>query len=271
MVNSTPSEFVYLAAVPPTSAGERSPGFAKVQAYLRRFGYLRAGSFDAGALDDVTREALVRYQRFFGLPETSVFDEPTRAAMMQARCGHSDPQDSTEFATTCAWNQRNLTFAFDVGTDDVAGTAEFDAIRNAIASWQALGRLTFTEVGVNDNPDVRIGWRPANDPDHSMVGGVLAHADFPPDCGIITNTLPKPVHFDDTEHVWSVGAIQAAFDIETVALHELGHIVGLAHSSVPGAVMLPTVAANFTKRALTQDDIDGHNQLYPPVADQMLF
>ena len=75
--------------------------------------------------------------------------------------------------------------------------------------------------------------------------------------------LPKPVHFDDSEHVWSVGAVSGAYDIETVALHEIGHIVGLAHSSVSGAVMAPTVSSNFTKRALTQDDIDGFLELYP--------
>ena len=108
-----------------------------------------------------------------------------------------------------------------------------------------------------------IGWRPANDPDHSMVGGVLAHADFPPGCSVVTNFLPKPVHFDDSEHTWNIGAAPNTFDVETVALHEFGHILGLAHSNVAGAVMFPTVSSNFTKRALTQDDIDGVRSLYP--------
>ena len=87
-----------------------------------------------------------------------------------------------------------------------------------------------------------------------MIGGILAHADFPPACGIITNTLPKPLHFDDSEHAWSVGAVPNAFDIETVALHELGHILGLQHSDVPGSVMFPSVNDNTTNRVLTADD-----------------
>jgi hypothetical protein len=265
MAAETVLAFPWLAAVPPTSEGERKPGFAKVQEYLDRFGYMPSDDFELGVLDERTKQALARYQRFFHLEETGEFDEPTRAAMMQPRCAlpDPDPDHAVAFATVCAWDRRNLTYALDTGTGDVAGETEWGAIRNAFRSWEALGSLTFREVGINDNPDIRVGWRPANDPDLSMVGGTLAHADFPPLCGVVTNELPKPVHFDDSEHVWSIGALANAFDIETVALHEIGHIVGLAHSSVPGAVMLPTVSANFTKRALTQDDIDGHAQLYP--------
>lgn len=56
-----------------------------------------------------------------------------------------------------------------------------------------------------------------------------------------------------------------SFDIESVALHEIGHIVGLAHSTVAGAVMQSTISSNATLRALTQDDIDGFNALYAKV------
>ena len=175
-----------------------------------------------------------------------------------------DPQ-GIDFKTACSWNDRTLSFAFDTGTADIAGNAERDAVRRAFASWQALGRLTFTEVPLSASPDIVIDWRPAEYPDgHSMVGGILAHSDFPPGCSVVTSTLPKPVHFDDSEHVWSVGAAVGAFDVETVALHEIGHIVGLEHSTVAGAVMLPTIDYNTAKRTLTKDDIDGFRALYPP-------
>jgi hypothetical protein len=77
------------------------------------------------------------------------------------------------------------------------------------------------------------------------------------------------VHFDDSNHVSSMGAASNAFDIEAVALHALGHIVDLARSGVPGAVMLPTVSPNFTKQALTQDDIDGFDAIYPSPAKRI--
>ena len=169
-----------------------------------------------------------------------------------------------EFATTCAWNQPEVTFALDTGTNDVAGDAEFEAIRNAFQTWAAVITLTFREVGVNENPDVLIGWRPANDPDLDMTGGTLAHADFPPGCSVVTNTLPKPLHFDDQEHNWTIGAAPNSFDVESVALHEIGHNLGLAHSNVSGTVMFPSIGANSTNRTLTADDIAGIQSLYTP-------
>jgi Matrixin/Ricin-type beta-trefoil lectin domain-like/Putative peptidoglycan binding domain len=264
MAESQPQAFPFIAEVPPTAHQEKSPGFEHVQRFLARFGYLIPGTYDDGLLDGVTSTALAKYQEFNRLPVTGAFDEDTRSAMTQARCAMPDLGSGVEFNLTCAWSRRNLTFAFDRGTTDIAGSQEFGAIREAFQTWAAVVPLTFTEVGLNQNPDIRIGWRPANDPDLSMVGGTLAHADFPPGCSLVTTTLPKPVHFDDTEHLWSIGAVPGAFDVQTVALHELGHILGLAHSSVFDAVMLPTIGSNLTKRALTQDDIRGVQTLYRP-------
>jgi hypothetical protein len=194
------------------------------------------------------------------LPVTGEFDAATRAIAIMDRCGLPDLDGGIDFSTAGAWAKWHLTYRFDVATADCSN--EFQAIRNAMATWASVVPITFVEVA-SGPCDILIGWRPANDPDHSMVGGVLAHADFPPGWGVINNTLPRPVHFDDSEHTWCIGAISGGYDVETVALHELGHIIGLYHSSVGGAVMYPTVSSNFTKRALTADDISGARALYP--------
>jgi predicted Zn-dependent protease len=67
-------------------------------------------------------------------------------------------------------------------------------------------------------------------------------------------------HYDADER-WSVGAVPNAFDLETVALHEIGHLLGLGHSSVQGAIMFPSIAPGGTK-GLHKDDIDGIKVLY---------
>ena len=263
MPEKTVQPFAAIQTAPSLSRGEEDPGFKVVQDFLERFGYLGGNTFSESRLDDPTAEALARYQEYHGLPETGVLDDPTREQMTTHRCGMPDLEDGVAFSTRCAWPHPNLTFAFEDGTNDVAGSAEFQAMRSAFATWAAAVPVSFTETPAAQNPDITIDWRPANDPDHSMVGGILAHADFPPACGVITNTLPKPVHFDDSEHQWVVGAAAGGFDVETVGLHELGHILGLQHSDVAGSVMFPSVSSNSTKRALTADDLGGIRALYP--------
>jgi matrixin/putative peptidoglycan binding protein len=255
--------FPEIAAVRLISEGEKAAGFEHIQNFLTRFGYLQEGVFQAGELDAPTLQALARYQEFNGLKTTGDFNQATRDQMTTPRCALPDMRLGVVLMTTCAWNQLNLTYAFDSGTRDIPRNNEWQAVRRAFRTWQAVIPIRFTEVSINENPDIQVGWRPANDPDLSMVGGTLAHADFPPGCGVVTNDFPKPIHFDDSEHFWSIGAAPGVFDVETVALHEIGHILGLAHSSVVGAVMLPSISANSTKRIPTQDDIDGVQALYP--------
>ncbi|MFF0097661.1 matrixin family metalloprotease, partial [Streptomyces canus] len=253
--------FPEIEELPTVAVGEKAAGLEAVQDFLFRFGYLPE-RHEIDTLDDTTSRALKSYQEFHGIPATGAFDELTRTMMAEPRCGLPDLRDGVEFVTQCAWNRRTLTYAFDTGTNDVAGQQEFTAVRNAFQTWASVLGFTFTQVATTQNPDILIGWRPANDPDHSMVGSVIAHADYPPGCGVITNSLPRPLHFDDSEHTWVIGVAVGSLDVESVALHEIGHILGINHTNVPGSVMWPSTAYNSTKRALTLDDINGLRALY---------
>jgi len=271
-----PQEVATLRALPTVGVGREAEGFGTVKEFLARFGYLDLGAGTAGValnakdypaekLDSVTSVALARYQTMHALRPSGIFDEATREMMSRARCGFPDvdPAAPAFSATSCTWNKRELTYAFGTGTNDVAGNGERDPVRRAFATWSATTQFAFREVGTGDNPDILISWTQANCGDANMTGSTLAHSDYPPGCGYYGNALPRPLHFDDQEHAWTVGAAANSYDIETVALHEIGHILGLQHSSIAGAVMFPTVSANATKRVLDADDIEGIRRQYP--------
>lgn len=115
--------------------------------------------------------------------------------------------------------------------------------------------------------DFVIGWyQPNGDPECLAYGCQLneydhAHADFPP-----PNTLfggpPLPIHFNGNEP-WSTDGHPAAFDIETVALHELGHCLGLFHGP-PGTIMEEFVWPGQIRREIDASTQFRIAQLYPP-------
>jgi hypothetical protein len=66
----------------------------------------------------------------------------------------------------------------------------------------------------------------------------------------------------NTRFPWSTGCTQVAgrYDLQSVYLHENGHVAGLGHSSSTAAVMYPSYQT--ARCALGQDDINGLNSLY---------
>lgn len=53
------------------------------------------------------------------------------------------------------------------------------------------------------------------------------------------------------------------YDIDSIMTHEVGHVIGLGHSTVSGATMYPSISAcNTAPRSLASDDIAGRDDLY---------
>lgn len=253
--------------------GDTHDGVSEVKRYLKRYDYATSPSFSIdNTFDDDTREALRKFQAWFTLDETGLLDAATKAALTQPRCAHSRANPLAA-NTISKWSKKGLTYAFGHLSRDLPEDACKAAVRRAFDSWERAGvGLTFTPAAAGATPDIYIDWRAALDKDllkldplgQGMVGGTLAHADFPGNGSLIVEkgTPPLPLHFDDEEHIWVDGAVANAFDIETVALHEIGHCLGLLHSDDPNAVMAPTVADNFLKRRLQRDDLTGIRRLY---------
>lgn len=85
------------------------------------------------------------------------------------------------------------------------------------------------------------------------AGKTLAHAFFPAPPN--PETIAGDLHLDDDEP-WQTAS---NIDLFSVALHELGHSLGLSHSDNPAAVMYPYYRRVST---LSADDIDSIREIY---------
>jgi hypothetical protein len=77
-----------------------------------------------------------------------------------------------------------------------------------------------------------------------------------------TSSTPEADMAINTRYAWTTGCTQqgSAFDLQSVYLHENGHVAGLGHSSDPSAVMYPSYQT--ARCALAQDDKNGIAALY---------
>lgn len=252
-----------IASAPTLNLGDKHPAIKSIKKFLGRFGYLDSNNIN-DLLDKSTSAALTEYQRFSHLPQTGILDTQTRDLMSKPRCGHPDPTGAVAFKINCPWDRLELTFAFDSGTNDIPGKGEHEAVRNALRTWAATGYFLFREVKPKDNPHILIGWRTSDDPDGGLVDGAWAHGDYPPGCSVYSSLGSSlPLHFND-EHVnWAIGGLLIyAIDVETVALHEIGHCLGLQHSSVDGSIMNYTTILYRDHHFLGSDDLAALEALY---------
>jgi acylphosphatase len=183
--------------------------------------------------------------------------------MSRPRCGVPDmpvPQGAPRFvAQGNRWAGPNVSYTFSNFSPDLTTAQARAALRGAFDRWSAVTQLNFIE-----NPaggDVRIGWYSGNHGDGAAnafdgISGRLAHCFYPPPNG---GDIAGDCHFDEAE-TWSVSTPPTGTDLPTVALHELGHGLGLDHSEDTSAVMYAYYGG--PRRELTADDITGIQSIY---------
>ncbi|GEM_PF-2082561 len=163
------------------------------------------------------------------------------------------------------WDKNPVTYSIlNCPTSLDCGQAQ-EAVRQAAETWDAACGLRLDEV--TGSADIEISWQSGSHGDgypFDGPGNVLGHSFFPLS---YLGSLAGDVHLDNAE-TWVVGNPTANYQVHlpTTVLHELGHALGLDHSSDPNALMWEEYVG---VRGLTQDDINGIQALYgPPSADE---
>ncbi len=160
------------------------------------------------------------------------------------------------------WNKRFITYYFQSITADIPQqNVVKSAVRRAFSTWQAQTRLYFIEACSALDADIVISWEVGDHGDgYPFSGSTLAHAFYPPPN---SGSLAGDIHFNDTFD-WKVAG-NVPYDVETVALHEMGHSLGLAHTNVSNSTMEPVYAG--VRTYLGSDDIAGIRSIYGSAID----
>ncbi|MBK6797613.1 MAG: matrixin family metalloprotease [Acidobacteria bacterium] len=76
--------------------------------------------------------------------------------------------------------------------------------------------------------------------------------------------LDASLIFNGKEFNWSVNGATNSADIQDIATHEIGHIIGLGHSPIGGATMFPrSLIGSKLVRSLAEDDRIAVSAAYP--------
>jgi len=187
---------------------------------------------------------------------------PAQAASKKLRYddlpGPTTEGPSTEFAPLCAGDSTMYYAVFGGGTGDISGTGENGAVAEGMNLWSRVADIEFVEYPFL--ADISVLWATGSHGDESPFDGegkVLAHAFYP-----CSGSNVSDIHFDDAE-TWTTGARESSaqpIDLVTVAAHEVGHAIGLEHSSDSSALMYATYSKSH--RYLGWDDILGVQALY---------
>jgi hypothetical protein len=174
-------------------------------------------------------------------------------------------------------------FATDRGVPDVPAAAFQATLQRAFATWEAVPTATiaFQFVGFTsaepfeDDGLTVLGFQ--SEPDQERVLGATGFV-----VDILTGEIVESDVFFNSAFLWSTAATgdETRVDLESVAVHEIGHLLGLGHSALgetevrpeggrrvfaSAAVMFPISLGrgSTVDRTLQPDDVAGVSDLYP--------
>jgi hypothetical protein len=185
------------------------------------------------------------------------------------------------------WQNRNISYVVHrAGSADVSLQETLGAIKRATFAWSSPSctdlRLSFGGLETAQRTNLTIAeseppdkknlfvwhedhWPPPDATDKTITKDMAAVTTVIYDAttGVI---IDADIDLNGYNFFWTTfdDGTKAATDIEATIAHELGHVLGLAHSPEPEATMFAnTSQGELKKRTLESDDVAGICFIYP--------
>ena len=208
-----------------------------------------------------------------------------------------ETRDSSEFDPApqtvhrLRWPKRTIEISFSnslltPGANIKPDSDVVGAARRSLARWSSLANVNFvvnwsssTSVSPAEAGDgvslITIADTPENERFNSDSTTARTRVFFNPETGAIAEAdisiNPQPRAEDGTQLQFSTDGTPGTYDLEATFTHEIGHLLGLEHSTVLASTMQSRQAFNgtfglpaMTERTLSEDDRQKVRSLYGP-------
>ncbi|XP_058777042.1 metalloendoproteinase 2-MMP-like [Vicia villosa] len=241
--------------------GDTAKELPDLKDFLHFSGYLNSSTSNPNFTDEFTvnlQSAIIKFQKTFNLKTSGQLDENTYNILSKPRCGVPDIVNETTTMSNDVksfkpwWTGKELKYAFHPENNLPENVKSL--FQDAFNRWSKVTALDFVETVSFNGSDIRIAFV-TMDGKGGMVGG-----------GYVNNSVHVGSIYLDAEENWVVSSKSAIdeddVDLESFVMHQIGHLLGLGHSSVEESIMYPIVLPKKKIELVNDDDLQKIQQIY---------